>query len=94
MHLNTDTSRSQRGQGMTEYIIIVALIAVAAIGVYSMFGETVKNQTGAMAAALGGDNGNAKTHNDKAKAVNVDNADKVSTTKSLSDFTKNNQLSK
>ena len=31
-----------------------ALIAVAAIGVYSMFGETVKKQTGAMAAALAG----------------------------------------
>jgi len=30
--------RTQLGQGMTEYIIIVALIAVAAIGVYSYFG--------------------------------------------------------
>lgn len=43
-----------RGQGMTEYIIIVALIAVAAIGVYSYFGKTVRNQTAGMAAALGG----------------------------------------
>ena len=31
-----------RGQGMTEYIIIVALIAIAAIGVYSFFGQTVR----------------------------------------------------
>ena len=30
------------GQGMTEYIIIVALIAIAAIGVYSFFGQTVR----------------------------------------------------
>lgn len=44
-----------RDQGMTEYIIIVAQIAVAAIGVYKLFGKTVRNQTGAMAAALAGD---------------------------------------
>jgi len=44
----------QRGQGMTEYIIIVALIAVAAIGVYSYFGKTVRNQTAGMAQELSG----------------------------------------
>jgi Flp pilus assembly pilin Flp len=47
----------QRGQGMTEYIIIVALIAIAAIGVYTAFGNVVKGQTGAMAAELGGKDG-------------------------------------
>ena len=31
---------AQRGQGMTEYIIIVALMAVAAIAVYQYFGKT------------------------------------------------------
>ena len=36
------TVSTQRGQGMTEYIIIVALIAIAAIGVYSFFGQTVR----------------------------------------------------
>lgn len=46
-----------RGQGMTEYIIIVALIAIAAIGVYSAFGNVIKGQTGAMAAELGGADG-------------------------------------
>ncbi|MBC7513376.1 MAG: hypothetical protein H7234_02935, partial [Herminiimonas sp.] len=35
----------QRGQGMTEYIVIVALIAVAAIGVYQLFGQVVRSQT-------------------------------------------------
>lgn len=43
-----------RGQGMTEYIIIVALIAIAAIAVYSLFGETVRNQVGGMAQDLSG----------------------------------------
>jgi len=42
---------------MTEYIIIVALIAIAAIGVVGMFGGVVKSQFGAMAAALGGGDG-------------------------------------
>jgi len=43
-----------RGQGMTEYIIIVALIAVAAIGVYTAFGKTVRGQMAVTAQALAG----------------------------------------
>ncbi|ATC98646.1 MULTISPECIES: Flp family type IVb pilin [Pseudoalteromonas] len=46
--------KRQLGQGMTEYIIIVALIAVAAIGVYSFFGKTVRNQVSALATEVGG----------------------------------------
>lgn len=45
---------NQLGQGMTEYIIIVALIAVAAISVYNLFGQTVRTQVGDLAAELGG----------------------------------------
>jgi len=44
----------QKGQGMTEYIIIVALIAIAAIGVYTAFGKTVRGQMAATAQALAG----------------------------------------
>jgi pilus assembly protein Flp/PilA len=47
-------TRKQRGQGMTEYVIIVALIAVAAIGVYSLFGRTVRNQTAGLAQEVAG----------------------------------------
>lgn len=46
--------RKQRGQGMTEYIIIVALVAVAAIAVYEAFGDVVRGQTAIAAAALAG----------------------------------------
>ena len=35
---------AQCGQGMTEYIIIIALIAIAAIGVYSFFGQATRQQ--------------------------------------------------
>jgi Flp pilus assembly pilin Flp len=59
--------KRSRGQGMTEYIIIVALIAIAAIGIYSIFGNVVRNQTGAMAASLAGDNTSAKNGNQQAK---------------------------
>jgi Flp pilus assembly pilin Flp len=44
----------QRGQGMMEYVIIVALIAVAAIGVYSVFGQTMRNQTAGLANEMAG----------------------------------------
>lgn len=49
----------QHGQGMTEYIVIVALIAVAAIAVYQLFGATVRNQTAGMAMEVAGRNGSA-----------------------------------
>lgn len=52
--------RRQRGQGMTEYIIIVALIAVAAIGVYKFFGQTVRSQTAGLAKELAGENATAE----------------------------------
>jgi type IV pilus assembly protein PilA len=51
-HLNL--RGKQLGQGMTEYIIIVALIAIAAIGVYQAFGSIVRGQTAAAAATLAG----------------------------------------
>jgi Flp pilus assembly pilin Flp len=50
-------ARSQRGQGMTEYIIIVALIAVSAITVYSFFGQTIRQQTAGLAKEMAGVNG-------------------------------------
>lgn len=46
--------RRQLGQGMTEYIIIVALIAIAAITVFAFFGDVVRNQVAGMASELSG----------------------------------------
>ncbi|GAA0743804.1 pilus assembly protein [Ideonella azotifigens] len=79
--------RRSRGQGMTEYIIIVALIAVAAIGVYNLFGATVRNQTAGMAAALGG----AGTESQDANKLGVSNGqestNEAKKTKGLENFT-------
>lgn len=47
--------KKARGQGMTEYIIIVALIAIAAIGVITLFGDNIKALFGMSADALAGD---------------------------------------
>ena len=58
-----------RGQGMTEYIIIVALIAIAAIAVYSLFGDTLRSQTGNIAATLGGGEADHQTTTGKADAA-------------------------
>jgi Flp pilus assembly pilin Flp len=46
--------KSSNGQGMTEYIIIVALIAVSAIGVYGLFGKTIRNQVAGLAGEVAG----------------------------------------
>ncbi|MFZ2987573.1 Flp family type IVb pilin [Ideonella sp.] len=79
--------RRVRGQGMTEYIIIVALIAVAAIGVYNLFGKTIRQQTSAMALGLAGNAGEAnnqvKAAGTSATAAQTD----ANNTKNLSDFT-------
>jgi type IV pilus assembly protein PilA len=55
-------SRKQFGQGMTEYIIIVALVAIAGIAAYSFFGSTMRSSLGGVAAELaGGDATGAQT---------------------------------
>jgi Flp pilus assembly pilin Flp len=79
--------RHLRGQGMTEYIIIVALIAVAAIGVYNLFGATVRNQTAGMAAALGGAGAEAKEANDKGVENGKEAVTEAANVKSLENFT-------
>ncbi len=48
-----------RGQSMSEYLIITALVAVAGIGVAALFGEAIHNQMSAMALELAGQSGDA-----------------------------------
>lgn len=51
--------KAQLGQGMTEYIVIVALIAVAAIAVYQFFGQTIRSQTAGIAKEVAGQSASA-----------------------------------
>lgn len=63
--------RKSLGQGMTEYIVIVALVGVAAIGTYSFLGGTIRSQTAGIAQELAGQSAKdaitkAQGHADKA----------------------------
>ena len=55
--------RSEEGQGMTEYIIIVALIAIAAILGITYFGQNLRSLFAASSNALGGEEANANVSN-------------------------------
>lgn len=81
----------QSGQGMTEYIIIVALVAVAAIGVYQYFGQVMRSQTAAVAKELAGEDGSAQT---KAARTAAQGASTQTKAKSLKGFTGNASAAK
>lgn len=71
--------RKQKGQGMTEYIIIVALIAVAAIAVTQLFGATIRNQVAGIAKEVSGTDGKdaiaqSATASEKAATVAKDSS--------------------
>lgn len=74
----TRSKKTQRGQGMTEYIIIVALIAVSAIGVYALFGKTIRNQVAGLAGEVAGKSNEGQKNATAAsdKAVTDANTDK------------------
>jgi Flp pilus assembly pilin Flp len=76
----------QHGQGMTEYIIIVALIAIASIGVYNLFGKTIRNQTAGLAAGLAGEDGHAKNAIKAARDAEEAAKSDANTPRGLSSF--------
>lgn len=79
---------SHRGQGMTEYIVIVALIGVAAIGAYSFLGQSIRGATAGLALEVAGED--AQQGIDEAKKAS-DDAVKAATTKAtLRDYNANN----
>jgi type IV pilus assembly protein PilA len=80
------SSTRQRGQGMTEYITIVALIAVAAIAVYQLFGATVRNQTAAIAMEVSGKNGSAAIAQAGVAATKAEAAAKDANKNSLATY--------
>lgn len=76
----------QCGQGMTEYIIVVALVAVAAIAVYQLFGQVIRSQTAAMAKELAGEDGSELSRMAQSAA---ESAAAQAAAKSLKSFTGN-----
>ncbi len=49
--------KKQRGQGMSEYIILTALLAIAGIGAFSALGDTISSQAALMATEIAGQDG-------------------------------------
>lgn len=79
-----NTKANRRGQGMTEYIIIVALIAIAAIGVITLFGDNIRHLFSASADALAGE-----TNVTSGATQNVGKGQNISK-KTLKDFSQGN----
>lgn len=78
--------QAQRGQGMTEYIIVVALVAISAIAVFQLFGQTLRSQTAAIARELAGEDGTAESQTARSAA---EQAAGQTAAKSLKSFTGN-----
>jgi pilus assembly protein Flp/PilA len=83
---NINRIRKQFGQGMVEYMSVVALVAIAAIGTYSAFGHTVRSQMAAVANGLAGDSSSAKTAIADAKTTANTAATSAKTAQGLNNF--------
>jgi len=75
--------RGEKGQGMTEYIIIVALIAIAAIGVVTIFGDNIRDLFAGATNALAGET-QVKVGTEKARTTHTQ-------TKTLKTFAEDNK---
>ena len=75
---------ARRGQGMTEYIIIVALIAIAAIGIITLFGDNIRRLFAMSADSRAGNDNVAQANSSTA----VGNA--ALTKKKMLNFGENN----
>jgi Flp pilus assembly pilin Flp len=61
----------QCGQGMTEYIVIVALIAIAGIAAFQFFGQTIRSQTAGIANEVAGKSASAAVTEAQSRADDV-----------------------
>ncbi|TAN30746.1 MAG: hypothetical protein EPN31_02290 [Castellaniella sp.] len=71
---------------MVEYVIVVALVAVAAIAVYQLFGQVIRSQTAAMAREIAGEDGSEQS---RAAQMAAESAAAQTAAKSLKAFTGN-----
>jgi Flp pilus assembly pilin Flp len=74
---------------MTEYLIVVALIAVAAIGVYSLFGQTLRSQTSGLALEISGQSSGTAVSSAQASANSAQSS--ASQKKGLGNYGLDNQ---
>ena len=65
----TSCGSRRSGQGMTEYIIIVALVAIASIAVVTIFGNQIRSLFSASTQQLQGNNVNPSNAGDSTGQV-------------------------
>lgn len=59
--------KNRSGQGLTEYIVVVALVAIAGIGIVNIFGNQLRNQFHTIVKAMAGsETGTVKSLAEKA----------------------------
>ena len=63
----SERASKRSGQGLTEYIIIVALVAIAAIGVVNIFGNQLRHQFSTIIASMSGSSVQVESLATKAK---------------------------
>jgi Flp pilus assembly pilin Flp len=75
----------EKGQGMTEYIIIVAIIAVAAIAIMTFFGDAIKARFAYVVAVITGQSTTSAESTMKAKSTGA-NTEAGQSSKKAADF--------
>lgn len=83
-HQYSRVGNRKQGQGMTEYIVVLALVVVAAIGVYSFFGKTVRNQMAGIAQEISGKSSTTQVRDAAAAAQSA--ADRANQDYNLSNY--------
>jgi Flp pilus assembly pilin Flp len=71
--------RSKKGQGMSEYLIILALVAIATIGAVIFFADNVREQISNLAEEIAG--------TDATVSLSAAYQSQATSTYNLSDFT-------
>lgn len=71
--------KRRRGQANTEFMVMVALVAIATIGIVTLFGDNIRGLFGNSSDNLGGE----ETENDSRSSS------AVATEKSMEDFAQN-----
>ncbi len=73
--MKSSNRQRKAGQGMTEYIIILAIIAIGAILIIGLFGKQIKASFGKSTAAMSGNQADADSiRNDDVKKADMDPA--------------------
>lgn len=80
--------RHQRGQGMAEYIIIVALVAVAGLATWELVGSSIGQSAAGVASAIAGTDATAIRTEAQATATAASQA--AQETENLSNYADDN----